>query len=138
MLVGAALAVAQRSGDVVAGHHALALPLDAGREGAVVEFLDEVEHARSVLILGDGDGRFTAELLGRNRSGQIDSVELSPRMLELAKLRVGEETSSMGRLHFWNADARTMALPRQYDLIISHFFLDCFIAEDLDLLVGRV
>jgi SAM-dependent methyltransferase len=102
------------------------------------EFLDEVEHARSVLILGDGDGRFTAELLSRNRSGQIDSVELSPRMLELAKLRVGEETSSMGRLHFWNADARTMALPRHYDLIVSHFFLDCFIAEDLDVLVGRV
>ena len=34
------------------------------------EYLDEVENARSVLILGD-DGRFTAEFLGRNKHGGI-------------------------------------------------------------------
>jgi predicted membrane-bound spermidine synthase len=49
------------------------------------EYLHDAETAHSVLILGDGDGRFTAEFVSRNRVGVIDSVELSPRMLELAR-----------------------------------------------------
>lgn len=102
------------------------------------EYLDEVERARSILILGDGDGRFTAELVGRNQAGIIDSIELSPRMLALAKQRIGGEPSRAARLHFWHADARTMTLPRDYDLIVSHFFLDCFTAQDLDSLIGRI
>ena len=102
------------------------------------EYLDEVESARSVLILGDGDGRFTAEFLGRNKLGVIDFVELSPRMLALAKQRVEQQTGGEGRIHFWQADARTMNLPREYDLIVSHFFLDCFTTSDLDALVERI
>ncbi|HEY6986898.1 MAG TPA: class I SAM-dependent methyltransferase [Bryobacteraceae bacterium] len=102
------------------------------------EYLDEVERARSVLILGDGDGRFTAEFLGRNKQGVIDSVELSPCMLALAKQRVEQQTAGADRLRFWQADARTMELPREYDLIVSHFFLDCFTPDDLDALVARI
>ena len=100
------------------------------------EYLDEVENARSVLLLGDGDGRFTAELVDRNRAGIIDSVDLSPRMLALAKQRISE--GSAARLHFWHDDARTMELPREYDLIVSHFFLDCFTSQELDSLIGRI
>ena len=102
------------------------------------EYLDDVETAQSILILGDGDGRFTAEFVSRNRTGVIDSVELSPRMLELARERVGKDTPGTEQLRFWHADARTMELRRKYDLIISHFFLDCFTARDLDALVARI
>jgi SAM-dependent methyltransferase len=98
------------------------------------EYLDEVVDARSVLILGDGDGRFTADFIDRNREADIDSVDLSPRMLALAKRRTAEAR----RLHFWRADARTIELPRKYDVIVSHFFLDCFVESDLKLLVARV
>jgi SAM-dependent methyltransferase len=98
------------------------------------EYLDEVADARSVLILGDGDGRFTAEFIDRNREAVIDSVDLSPRMLDLAKRRTPDVT----RLHFWRGDARIIELPRKYDVIVSHFFLDCFVEGDLELLVARV
>lgn len=98
------------------------------------EYLDEVADARSVLILGDGDGRFTAEFVKRNREAIVDSVDLSPRMLALAKRRTGDAR----RLHFWRGDAIVIELPQKYDLIVSHFFLDCFMEGDLDLLVTRV
>jgi SAM-dependent methyltransferase len=98
------------------------------------EYLDEIADARSVLILGDGDGRFTAEFVKRNREATIDLIDLSPRMLVLAKRRTGDAR----RLHFWRGDARTIELPRKYDLIVSHFFLDCFVKRDLELLVARV
>jgi SAM-dependent methyltransferase len=98
------------------------------------EYLDEAANARSVLVLGDGDGRFTAEFVGRNREAIVDSVDLSPRMLALAKRR----TADVSHVHFWRGDARTIELPRKYDLIVSHFFLDCFVACDLELLVERV
>jgi SAM-dependent methyltransferase len=98
------------------------------------EYLREVADARSVLILGDGDGRFTAEFVDGNREAIIDSVDLSPRMLALAKRRTPDVT----RLHFWRGDAMTIELPRKYDLIVSHFFLDCFVEGDLEWLVARL
>jgi len=98
------------------------------------EYLDEAANARSVLVLGDGDGRFTAEFVDRNREAIVDSVDLSPRMLALAKRR----TADVSHVNFWRGDARTIALPRKYDLIVSHFFLDCFVARDLELLIARV
>ena len=51
--------------------------------------MDAVADARSVLILGDGDGRFTAEFVKRNPVAVVDSVDLSRRMLELAEGRIG-------------------------------------------------
>jgi SAM-dependent methyltransferase len=102
------------------------------------EYIHEVANARSVLILGDGDGRFTAEFLDRNREALIDSVDLSSRMQALARKRVGMRASSAMRLHLREDDARTIKLARKYDLIVSHFFLDCFTARDLELLVARI
>jgi SAM-dependent methyltransferase len=100
------------------------------------EYIHEVANARSVLILGDGDGRFTAEFVERNRAALIDSVDLSPRMQALARERIGEGTPNALRLH--EGDARTIELEQKYDVIVSHFFLDCFTARDLELLVARI
>jgi SAM-dependent methyltransferase len=102
------------------------------------EYLSEVTNARSVLILGDGDGRFTAEFFDRNREALVDSIDLSPRMLALARQRIGEHQSNAMRLHFREGDARTIELRRKYDLIVSHFFLDCLVDRDLELLVARI
>jgi len=59
-------------------------------------------------------------------------------MLALAKQRVEQQTAGADRIRFWQADARTMELSREYDLIVSHFFLDCFTPGDLDALVTRI
>ena len=101
------------------------------------EYLDQVAGLRRVLMLGDGDGRFTAEFVKRNPSAEVDSVELSPGMLALARKRVEHELSA-ARVRFFPADARTIELPGQYDLIVTHFFLDCFTESELQGLVARI
>ncbi len=96
-------------------------------------YLPEVKDAHRALVLGDGDGRFLARLV-RQGEAAIDYVDLSARMLALARGRAGN-----GRVTYHHADARTLALPPgQYDLVVSHFFFDCFEERDARVLIERV
>jgi SAM-dependent methyltransferase len=97
------------------------------------EYLAEAAEARSVLILGDGDGRFTAEFVRRNPQAAVDFVDLSARMVALAKQRVGG-----ANVRFRLGDARTISLEGKYDLVVTHFFLDCLKEDELAELVKRV
>ena len=92
--------------------------------------------AKSALILGDGDGRFLAELIRTNPSLQADVVDISEAMLTLAKARIPDQA----RVNFQQADIRTFQPPpgRSYDLVVTHFFLDCLTAEDIMQLIGRL
>src|SRR6202034_2691193 len=47
-----------------------------------VHFLPKLAHCRRALILGDGDGRFTAHLLRENPHLKITAVDGSPRMIQ--------------------------------------------------------
>ncbi len=86
---------------------------------------------RRALILGDGDGRFTAALLRRNPALSVDAVDLSGRMLALL-----EQRSPEARTH--RLDARAQ-LPRgPFDLVVTHFFLDCLSQSETDALAARV
>jgi SAM-dependent methyltransferase len=97
-------------------------------------FLAEVAGARRALLLGDGDGRFLARLVTQNRSLRADAVDSSARMLELARARAGDE-----RVTYLHADALLVPLPRaEYDLIVTHFFLDCLDECGVEALVRRV
>lgn len=97
-------------------------------------FLSEVADARRVLVLGDGDGRALAALLTAAPEARIDYVDLSARMLELARGRAGDL-----RVAYRQDDARTTPLPAaEYDLIVTHFFLDCFDAVDQAHLLARI
>ncbi len=103
-------------------------------------FLDEARTSRRTIVCGGGDGRFLALLLRANRRLEADFVELSPKMVVLAERRV----TSMGpdfreRARFCAKDVREFE-PRAggYDLIVTHFFLDCFSEPDLPDVVGRL
>lgn len=97
-------------------------------------FLTDVAEARRVLVLGDGDGRALVALLATARHARIDYVDLSARMLELARRRAGEL-----RVAYRQDDARTTPLPpAEYDLIVTHFFLDCFEQADQAHLLDRI
>ena len=102
-------------------------------------FLSRVADARRVLVLGDGDGRALAALLRASAGATVDYVDASARMLELARARAGRE-----RVVYHHADALTMPLghaedgPAEYDLIVTHFLLDCFEAPDQARLLERV
>ena len=91
-------------------------------------FLAETGTVQSAIICGGGDGRFLARLLRLNSRVEVDFIELSPKMVEIAERRI----ASMGRafrrrVRFCVGDIREFEpRARRYDLIVTHFFLDCF------------
>lgn len=98
-------------------------------------WLDDLGDARRALVIGDGDGRFTARLLRANPHVVVDSVDFSSAMLRLQHRRAGVHA---GRLRTHHADARAFAPVGRYDLVATHFFLDCLDQRDLDRLVARI
>lgn len=92
-------------------------------------FLDELHSCRNALVIGDGDGRFTARLLEENPSIRIDAVDASREML-LALLR--NAGANANRVHTYQADAREWVPPHPpYDAIVTHFFLDCLSTDEV-------
>ena len=104
-----------------------------------LHYLPELSHCRNALILGDGDGRFTAALLTSNPSIHVVAVDTSAAMLQLLRQRC-ESTipDSTHRLHTEQTDAVTLSLADNYDLIVTHFFLDCLTQPELNSLAPRI
>ena len=92
-------------------------------------FLPEMKNRHSALIIGDGDGRFTARLLQQNPHITVDAVDASEVMLlELTR----RAKSNAKRLNTHNADAREFnPASRHYDLVATHFFLDCLSTDEV-------
>lgn len=102
--------------------------------------LPELSHVRKALILGDGDGRFTARLLAANPEVQVDVVDISPAMLKLLESRATTLGSGAAeRLTTHCVDARNWTPPgNDYDLVVTHFFLDCFTGKELSEMANRI
>jgi ubiquinone/menaquinone biosynthesis C-methylase UbiE len=97
-------------------------------------FLTTFAQHRKALVLGDGDGRFTARLLKANTAIEVDAVDVSDAMLHQLARR-----SPAHRVCTHVADARAFTPPQgSYDLIATHFFLDCLTGSDIADLVQRV
>ncbi len=93
--------------------------------------------AESILLLGEGDGRFLKALLAAGCRAKIVCVDASPKMLDLAAQRAtgnGQGSEERGiEVRFLNGDARNFRLPEGFrpDVVGAHFFLDCFREEEL-------
>jgi ubiquinone/menaquinone biosynthesis C-methylase UbiE len=106
-------------------------------EHARFDFLSHAAQADRVLILGEGDGRFLAQLLRCNRHAAIVVIEKSARMIDLARRRV--PTSERSRVEFRHMDALAGCLPEgPFDLAVTHFFLDIFHCRDAAALIVKV
>jgi ubiquinone/menaquinone biosynthesis C-methylase UbiE len=102
-------------------------------------FLKCIPAANNVLILGEGNGRFLLECRRTFPNAKITVVDASARMLDLARKRIEGQGFDCGGIDFICADALTWAAPeRAFDLIVTHFFLDCFRAEQLELLIATL
>jgi ubiquinone/menaquinone biosynthesis C-methylase UbiE len=103
-------------------------------------FLGEVAGAERVILCGDGDGRFLAALLRANTRVQVDFVDLSGRMIEIAERRVVNMGPSLReRVRFFAGDVREFQpQAKGYDLIATHFFLDCFSQAEIAEVVARI
>lgn len=101
--------------------------------------LERLRECRRALVLGDGDGRFLADLVRTNPHIEADSLDISTGMLALARRRVAEVPGAANRVRFTLADARSDPLPATgYDLVVTNFFLDCFRPPELATLIRRV
>jgi ubiquinone/menaquinone biosynthesis C-methylase UbiE len=99
--------------------------------------LAHLTRARHALLLGDGDGRFLARLLASNHTLTADVVDSSHTMLMLLDRRLRKsELHQRVRLH--HADALQWDPAGPYDLIVSHFFLDCFFPHQIEQLFDTV
>lgn len=97
-----------------------------------IAFLPHAAGARRVLMLGEGDGRFLHAFLKTNPAAEVDYLDASPAMTALARARANSP-----RVNFLTADALSYAYPRsRYDLIVAHFFLDCFQPGELEGLIA--
>lgn len=100
-------------------------------------FLSGLMSCRHALILGDGDGRFTARLLRESPEIQIHAVDVSPRMIEslrhASRRNAGRLTTEVADIRAWKP-----ATFAKYDLVVTHFFLDCLATEEVAALSGRL
>jgi SAM-dependent methyltransferase len=105
-------------------------------QGCRTAFLSSLQQRRRGLVLGDGDGRFTSRLLRTNAHILIDAVDASDAMLSQLTKRVSFNSR---RVHTHSADARTFQPAHHaYDLIATHFFLDCFTTSEVKRLACRL
>jgi ubiquinone/menaquinone biosynthesis C-methylase UbiE len=107
-------------------------------ERARFQFLDRLRGCRDVLILGEGDGRCLQRVVRIAPAARVRCVDASAGMLDRARERVrGADEGT--RIRFELADARRAGFPdAAYDAVLTFFFLDCFVADDVASLVGRV
>lgn len=103
-------------------------------------FLPQMQSSRSALLFGEGDGRFLARLLKQNAEVHADAVDSSATMLRMLGQRCKKEAQ---RLRCHPMDAldfvhRASAADLTYDLIVTHFFLDCLEQNAVDALTAEV
>ncbi len=99
--------------------------------------LGDLLACRRVLVLGDGDGRFTARLLAANPIVRIDAVDASAAMLRALVRQAGPHAD---RVRTHRADARCWqpAPGSPYDAICTHFFLDCLTTREIQSLAATL
>ena len=99
-------------------------------------FLGDLASCRRALVLGDGDGRFTARLTSLNPLIEVDAVDASSAMLRELLRRAG---SGAARVQAHCADARLWQPANPpYDLAATHFFLDCLTGNEVRFLAKRM
>ncbi|HEY4974998.1 MAG TPA: class I SAM-dependent methyltransferase [Steroidobacteraceae bacterium] len=124
-------------------------------------FLGEMRTAkRAALVLGDGDGRFTARLLRENPLVRVDAMDVSPAMLAALLRRAGQNadrvTVEVADVRSWppltdrsyepfarepgkrETGAGSAVIGPEYDLVVTHFLLDCLTTDEVEALAARV
>ena len=85
--------------------------------------LEGLSEPNRVLIIGEGDGRFLRAFVERFCGcDRIDVVEPSARMCGVARARIGERAE----VRFYECALAAFEEAGKYDLIVTHFFFDCF------------
>ena len=104
--------------------------------------LPQLASRRRALVLGDGDGRFTARLLAEHPEMRVHAIDGSPAMLAALARRAATSldrlTTECADLRHWPAETPSPASPTAPDLIVTHFFLDCLTTDEVATLALRL
>lgn len=112
--------------------------LEYGTLGPALErtrtrMLPRLAGVQQALVLGDGDGRFTAALLGTYPAMQAEAVDVSRAMLAEMRRRVPSS-----RLRTTVADVRGFTPDGTPGLITTHFVLDCLTQAEVEAVIARL
>ena len=127
--------------DVLAPHYRWIEFVSAGDKLQLCRtaFLGRIAAPANILILGEGNGRFLLECRRKYPHAKITVVDASARMLARARKRLIGQGLNCDRIEFTCADALTWTPPeRAFDLIVTHFFLDCFRSKQVELLIAML
>ena len=110
--------------------------MQRAREAATRLALDDGAPVRRALVVGDGDGRGALALAQAWPEAELHLVDASGEFLARAEARL----SGQGlRAHYAQLELPEAALPPgPFDLIATHFFLDCFEGEFLARVVASL
>lgn len=108
-------------------------------QSARTYWIDEIPPPRRALIVGEGNGRFLCELLRAHPKTDVDCVDASGRMLALAYARVSRlRSESLASVRFIHLDVLNWSPSYSYDLLVTHFFLDCFPGDQVGAIVAKL
>jgi SAM-dependent methyltransferase len=127
--------------DRLAPHYGWMERLLAGRklQRCRAAFLWAIPPPRRALVAGQGHGAFVAELLRAHPQVRCTCVDSSSGMLQAARARLRQDGLDEARAEFIQADLLDWAAPvAEFDLIVTHFFLDCFRPEQLERLMPKL
>lgn len=121
-------------------YHGMEILLAGGKlHRGRVAFLDQIPPPQNILLPGEGHGRTLLECRRRFPGSHITCVDASERMLAQARKQLARRQLSAARVQFIHADLRHWLPPAQaYDLIITHYFLDCFRPDQLAQILPRI
>lgn len=102
-------------------------------------FLTHAKDCRRALVVGEGPGIFLVELLRDNPGIKVVCLEHSRGMIEQARRRLVRHHLDPARVEFRQMNALDWHPPAEkFDLVVTHFFLDCFPAPQLKQVVARL
>jgi ubiquinone/menaquinone biosynthesis C-methylase UbiE len=102
--------------------------------------IGKIASPRRAIIVGEGNGRFLREFVRAHPRTEIDCLDASDRMLEKARARLDSSSAqSRGRIRFLPQDIVSWSPEKgAYDLLVTHFFLDCFPPNDVKVIVDKL
>jgi ubiquinone/menaquinone biosynthesis C-methylase UbiE len=102
-------------------------------------WIRKIPRPKRALILGQGNGRFLCELLRAHPKIDVDCIDASPEMLRIARRRVERKCpESLLHVHFLRRDVLRWSPQASYDLLATHFFLDCFRRDQLEEIIAKL
>ena len=102
-------------------------------------FFEKIPTPRNILLLGEGHGRCLVACRRRFPEARIVCLDSSRGMLIRASRSLELSGEGRGGVEFLHRDIRDWRPPDfHFDLVITNFFLDCFDAGELAILIPKV